>query len=55
MEQKCSKSIEYWADYVTSPSDYTCDLDLEFSGSNLKIALSQEWEGRLQQNKRDVY
>ena len=30
------------------------DLDLEFSTSNLEIAVSQEWEGRLTWNQRDV-
>ena len=30
------------------------DLDLEFSRSNFENTVSQEWEGRLTWNKRDV-
>ena len=54
MKQKGSKSVEYWVDYVTLPFDHIHDLDLEFSKSKFEVALSQEWEGQLIWNKRDV-
>ena len=48
------KLIRYWADCMTLPFDHTHDLDLEVSRSNFEIALSQEWDGWLTWNERDV-
>ena len=39
---------------MTLNLDLTHDLDLEFSMSNLKIDVSQEWEGRLTWNEKDM-
>ena len=46
----------YWADCMTLPFDHTHDLDLgvEISRSESEIALSQEWDGRLTWNEKDV-
>ena len=48
--------IWYWANYMTLPFDHTHDLDpgVEISRSKSEIALSQEWDGRLTWNKKDV-
>ena len=48
--------IWYWADCTTLPFDHTYDLDLgvEISRSESEIALSQEWDGRLTWNEKDV-
>ena len=48
--------IWYWADCMTLPFDYThyLDLGVEISRSESEIALSQEWDGRLTWNERDV-
>ena len=54
VKQKGSKSVGYWANYVTFPFDHTHDLGLNFSRSKFEIALSQESEGWLTWNKRDV-
>ena len=54
---KRSELIWYWADCMTLPLyDHTHDLDLgvEISRSESEIALSQEWDGRLTWNKKDV-
>ena len=51
---KGSELIGYWADCITLPFDHTHDLDLGVSRSESEIALSQEWEGRLTWNKKDV-
>ena len=51
---KGSELMGYWTDYMTLPFDHTHDLDLEVSRSALEIALSQEWDGRLTWNERDV-
>ena len=53
---KWSQLIWYWTNCMTLPFDHTCDLDLgvEISGSESEIALSQEWDGRLTWNKKDV-
>ena len=50
MEWKGYKSIGCYTYFVT----LSCDLDLGFSGSNFKNDVSQEWEGRLTWNQRDV-
>ena len=46
----------YWADCMTLPFDHTHDLDsgVEISRSESEIALSQQWDGRLTWNKKDV-
>ena len=51
---KGNELIGYWADYMTLPFDHTHDLDLGVSRSESEIALSQEWDGRLTWNKKDV-
>ena len=54
MERKGCESTECRPHVVTFNFDLTHDLDLEFSTSNFEIAVSQEWEGRLTWNERDV-
>ena len=39
---------------MTLPFDHTHDLDLGVSRSKSEIALSQEWDGRLTWNEKDV-
>ena len=39
---------------MTLNFDLTHDLDLEFSMSNFKIAVSQECEGQLTWNEKDM-
>ena len=39
---------------MTLPFDHTHDLDLGVSRSEFQIALSQEWDGRLTWNEKDV-
>ena len=53
---KRSELIWYWADCMTLPFDHTHDLDLGvvISRSESEIALSQEWDGRLTWNEKDV-
>ena len=51
---KGSELIWYWADCMTLSFDHTHDLDLGVSRSESKIALSQEWCGRLTMNEKDV-
>ena len=53
---KRSELIWYWADCMTLPFDPIHDLDLgvEISRSESEIALSQEWDGRLKWNEKDV-
>ena len=51
---KGSELIGYWGDYMTFHFDHTHDLDLWVSMSESQIALSQEWDGRLTWNKKDV-
>ena len=50
MEQKGYESIGCYTYFVT----LSYDLDLGFSQSNFKNAVSREWEGRLTWNQRDV-
>ena len=54
MEPKGCESTECWTHVVTLNFDLTHDLDLEFSMSNFKMAVSQEWEGRLTWNEKDM-
>ena len=53
---KWGELIWYWADCMTLPFDHTHDLDLgvEISRSESEIALSQDWDGRLTWNEKDV-
>ena len=39
---------------MTLSFDHTHDLDIEISRSESEIALSQEWDGRLTWNEKDV-
>ena len=50
MEQKGYESIEWYTSFVT----LSYDLDLGFSRSNFENAVSQELEGQLTWNQRDV-
>ena len=54
MGWKGCESIECWTHVVAFNFPLTHDLDLGFSRSNFENAVSQEWEGRLTWNKRDV-
>ena len=54
MERKGCESIECCTHVVTLNIPLTHDLDLGFSRSNFENAVSQEWQGRLTWNKRDV-
>ena len=54
MERKGSESIGCYTCIVTSNFDLNHDLALGFSWWNIEIAVSQEWEGRLTWNDRDV-
>ena len=54
MERKGCGSIECWAHVVTFNVHLFHDLDLGFSRSNLEKVISQEWDGRLTWNERDV-
>ena len=53
---KRSELIWYWAECMTLPFDHSHDLDLgvEISRSESEIALSQEWDGPLTWNEKDV-
>ena len=50
MERKGYESIGCYTYFVT----LNYDLDLGFSRSNFENAVSQEWEGQLTWNQRDV-
>ena len=50
MERKGYESIGWYTFFVT----LSYDLDLGFSRSNFENAVSQEWEGQLTWNQRDV-
>ena len=54
MEQKACESIYYWTHVVTFNVCLTHDLDLGFSRSKPENAVSQEWDGWLTWNERDV-
>ena len=53
---KGNELIWYWADCMTLPFDHTHGLDfgVEISRSESEITLSQEWDGRLTWNEKDV-
>ena len=52
MEWKGCEWMGYYTHFVTFNLDL--DLDLGFSRSNFEKVLSQEWDGRLTWNERDV-
>ena len=54
MELKGGESIECWTHTVTFNGHLTHDLYFGFSRSNFEKVLSQEWDGRLTWNERDV-
>ena len=54
MELKGWESMKCWTHAVTFNVHLTHDLYLRFSRSNFENAVSQEWEGRLTWNERDV-
>ena len=54
MERKGCESIGCYTHFVTSNVHFTHDLDLGFSRSNFENAVSQEWEGRLIWNEKDL-
>ena len=54
MELKGCESIGCYTHFVTLNVHFTHDLDLGFSRSNFENAVSQEWEGRLTWNGRDL-
>ena len=54
MKRKGQESIDCWTHYVTLSFDLTHDLELGFLRLNFELAVSQEWDGRLRWNKRDV-
>ena len=54
MELKGCESTECWTHAVTLNGHLTHDLNLEFSRSNIENAVSQEWDGRLTWNEKDV-
>ena len=54
MERKAFESTECWTNVVTFNVHLFHDLDLGFSRSNFEKVVSQEWDGRLTWNERDV-
>ena len=54
MEGKGCESIRCYTHFVTFNVHFTHDLDHGFSRSNFENAVSQEWEGRLTWNERDL-
>ena len=54
MEHKGCESIGCYTHFVTFNLDLNHDLDLGFSRSNFEKVVSQEWDGRLTWNERDV-
>ena len=54
MEWKGCDVIGCWPYYVILNYDLTHDLDLGFWRTSFEIAVSQEREGRLTWNKRDL-
>ena len=54
MEQKRCESIGCYTHFVTVNIPLTHDLDLGFSRSKFEKVVSQEWDGRLTWNERDV-
>ena len=54
MERKVCESMGCYTHFVTFNLDLNHGLDLWFSRSNFEKVLSQEWDGRLTWNERDV-
>ena len=54
MERKGCESIGCYTHFLTLNVHFTHGLDLGFSRSNFENAVSQEWEGRLTWNERDL-
>ena len=54
MEQKGCELIGCYTHFVIFNLDLSHDLDLGFSRSNFEKVVSQEWDGRLRWNERDV-
>ena len=54
MERKECESIECYTHFVTFNFDLNHDFDLGFSGSNFEKVVSQEWDGRLTWNQKDL-
>ena len=54
MERKGCESIGCYTHFVTSNFHLNHDLDLGFSRSNFEKVVSQEWDGPLKWNERDV-
>ena len=54
MERKGCESIGCYTHFVTFNFDLNHDLDLGFSRSNFEKVVSQEWDGRLTWDERDV-
>ena len=54
MEPKRCQSMGCYTHFVTFNLDLNHDLDLGFSRSNFEKVVSQEWDGWLTWNKRDV-
>ena len=54
MERKGCESTECWTHVVTFNFDHTHDPDLEFSGSNFEIAVSQKWDRQSTWNEKDM-
>ena len=54
MKRNGCESIGCYTHFVTLNVHFTHDLDLGFSRSNFENAVSQEWEGRLSWNEKDL-
>ena len=54
MERKGFESTECWTHVITFNVHLFHDLDFGFSRSNFEKVVSQEWDGRLTWNERDV-
>ena len=54
MERKVCESIGCYTHFVTFNFDLNHDLDHRFSRSNFEKVVSQEWDGQLTWNERDV-
>ena len=54
MERKGYESIRSYTNFVTLNFHLNHGIDLEFSRSNFETVVSQEWDGRLTWDERDV-
>ena len=54
MERKGCESIGCYTHFVTFNFYPNHDLDLGFSRSNFEKVVSQEWDGRMTWNEKDV-